>query len=82
MIADARSFDKTFLGPASQLFQQRDQVEERVNFEVPGRHTGRHTVRIAGTGHRTIRPFLRDGEAAALGIAQNERVDATNPSFL
>ena len=61
-----------------QLFHQRDQIEEKLNIEPPERHTDR----LVGARRSPISPFFGYGEAAALGIAQNERVDATYPSFL
>lgn len=60
------------------MFHQRDQIEEKLNVEP----TRRHTDRLVGTRRSAIRPFFGYGEATALGITQNERVDAAHPPFL
>ncbi len=69
---DKRSFVKVLPRPFSQFAQQGGQLQEGIDGELANVRTT-HGARISKT---PIRPVLGDGVTAAVGVAEDEGVDA------
>jgi len=77
-IVHESSFGKPSARASCQQLDQRDQIAKRVQVK-PG---SRSVDAFAGVGLCEVSPFPSDGEAAALGITQDQRVDPGDASRL
>ena len=77
-IVHASSSCKPSARASRQHLNQRDQITKRV--QVKSRR--RAVDSLAGVGRGEVGPFPSDGEAAALDISQDQRVDTGNAARL
>jgi len=77
-VVHEKSFDKVHRRTRGQKLDQFDQVAQRVQIESPRRAT----EPLIGAGRRPICPLHRHGKAAALGISQDQRVNAGDATLL